>query len=85
MVVIEGESKGEYNCSQEVWIMTFPVLVESYNGEFAATLVGEPTSRAVGSTRDAALAALQAEDYETKPLGSSILTGSSDYPRRLRQ
>jgi hypothetical protein len=66
--------------------MTFPVLVESYNGQFAATLVGEPTIRAVGSTRDAALAALQAElaqrlargelvFLELAPAGVSALAG----------
>jgi len=41
--------------------MTFPVLIERSNGQFAAALVGAPTIRAVGPTRDEALAALQAE------------------------
>jgi hypothetical protein len=41
--------------------MTFPVLIESSNGQFAAALVGAPTIRAVGPTRAEALAALQAE------------------------
>lgn len=41
--------------------MTFPVLVEPCDGQFAATLVGAPLIRAVGRTRDDALAALQAD------------------------
>jgi hypothetical protein len=38
--------------------MTFRVLVEPYNGQYAAVLVGAPTSTAIGATRDEALAAL---------------------------
>ena len=41
--------------------MTFPVLIESSDGQFAAALVGAPTIRAIGPTRAAALAALQTE------------------------
>ena len=41
--------------------MTFPVMIESSNGQFAAVLVGAPTIRAVGPTRDAALAALHTD------------------------
>ena len=41
--------------------MTFPVLVEPCDGQFAASLVGAPTTRAVGPTRAEALAALQAD------------------------
>ncbi len=41
--------------------MTFPVLIESSNGQFVAVLVGAPTIRTVGPTRDAALAALHTE------------------------
>jgi hypothetical protein len=41
--------------------MTFPVLIETSNGQFAAALVGAPTIRAVGPTRAEALAALQVE------------------------
>ena len=66
--------------------MTFPVLVEPYDGQFAATLVGEPTIRAVGSTRDEALAALQVElerrlargelvSLDLAPAGVSALAG----------
>jgi len=42
-------------------MMTFPVWIESRNGQFAATLVGAPAIRAVGPTRAEALAALQTE------------------------
>ncbi len=41
--------------------MTFPVLIESSNGQFAATLVGAPAIRAVGPTRAEAVAALRVE------------------------
>jgi hypothetical protein len=41
--------------------MTFPVLVEPCDGEFAAVPVGAPTIRTVGTTRTEALAALQAD------------------------
>ena len=41
--------------------MTFPVLVELSEGRFAATLVGAPQVRVVGSTREEAIAALRAE------------------------
>jgi len=39
--------------------MTFPVLVQPANGQFAATLVGAPDVRATASTRAEALAALE--------------------------
>jgi predicted RNase H-like HicB family nuclease len=39
--------------------MTFPVLVQPANGQFAATLVGAPDVRATAPTRAEALAALE--------------------------
>ncbi len=39
--------------------MTFPILVESWEGQFAATLVGAPDVRGIASTRDDAIAALK--------------------------
>jgi hypothetical protein len=39
--------------------MTFSVLVQPANGEFAAALVGAPDVRVTASTRAAALAALE--------------------------
>jgi len=40
--------------------MTFPVLVQPENGEFAAALVGAPDIRATAATRSGAVAALEA-------------------------
>ena len=41
--------------------MTFSVMVSPFEDRFAAALVGEPEVRAVGQTREAAIAALKAE------------------------
>lgn len=41
--------------------MTVPVLVECCDGQFAASLVGQPNVRVVRPTREEALAALAAE------------------------
>ncbi len=41
--------------------MTFPILVEPCDGQFAASLVGEPKLRVVGRTRTQALDALRTE------------------------
>ena len=40
--------------------MTFPVIVHPLNGQFEATLVGAAEVRAVASTREQALSALEA-------------------------
>jgi hypothetical protein len=40
--------------------MTFPVVVQPANGQFAAALVGAPEVRVIASTRAEALAALEA-------------------------
>jgi len=45
----------------EVSTMSFPVLVEDCDGQFAASLVGEPKVRVVGATRSQAIDALKAE------------------------
>jgi len=42
-------------------VMTFPVLVEPCEDQFAATLVGAPQLRVIGRTRQEALAALKSE------------------------
>jgi hypothetical protein len=52
---------GEQNCRKKVLAMTFPVLVEPCDGQFAAVPLGAPAVRAVGTTRTEALAAPQAE------------------------
>ncbi len=41
--------------------MTFPVHVESYEGQFAATLIGQPELRVIASTRDEAIAAMKCQ------------------------
>jgi hypothetical protein len=41
--------------------MMFPVMIEPYDGQFATTLLGAPTIRAVGATRDEALRALHTD------------------------
>jgi hypothetical protein len=41
--------------------MMFAVMIEPYDGQFAATLLGAPTIRAVGTTRDDALRALHTD------------------------
>ena len=41
--------------------MMFSVMIEPYDGQFAATLLGAPTIRAVGATRDDALRALRTD------------------------
>jgi hypothetical protein len=40
--------------------MTFPVLIQPVNGQFAASLVGAPDVRVTATTRSEALAALEA-------------------------
>src|SRR5689334_22634254 len=41
------------------FIMDFPVVVQSWDGQFAASLVGDPDVRAVAESREAALAGLE--------------------------
>jgi predicted RNase H-like HicB family nuclease len=76
--------------------MTFPVLVEPCDGQFAAVLVGVPTIRAVGTTQTEALAALQADlaqrvargelvPLELVPTGVSGLAGKYRTDPTLRE
>jgi len=76
--------------------MAFPVLVEHCDGQFAATLVGVPTMRVVGSTRAEVLAALQADltqrmargelvSLELVPTGVSGLAGQYRTDPTLRE
>jgi hypothetical protein len=75
--------------------MTFPVLVEPCDGQFAASLIGMPNIRVVGPTRSQAIEALKAEiehrvtrgellslDIET--MGVSSLAGKYDIDPTLR-
>ena len=75
--------------------MTFPVVVEACDGQFAASLVGVPNVRVVGSTRFQAIDALSEElehrvargellslDIET--IGVSSLAGKYEADPTLR-
>lgn len=53
--------------------MTFPVLVEAYDGQFAASLLGAPSVRVVGPTRAQAIEALKAEIEKRIQLGELLL------------
>jgi hypothetical protein len=76
--------------------MTFPVLVEPRDGQFAAILVGAPTILAIGPTWAEALAALQVElaqrlargelvSLELAPMGVSGLAGKYHTDPTLRE
>lgn len=75
--------------------MTFPAVVEACDGQFAASLVGVPNVRVVGSTRSQAIDALREElehrvargellslDLET--IGVSSLAGKYEADPTLR-
>lgn len=66
--------------------MTLPVLIQSTDGQFCASVVGSPELRCVRPTRSEALAALRSElarkvaadelvDLEIEPLGVAALAG----------
>ena len=76
--------------------MTFPVVVEPCDGQFAATLVGAPDVRVVGPTRADAIAALRAEiahrigrgellSLEVDTVGAADLAGKYAEDPTLRQ
>lgn len=52
--------------------MTFPVVVEACDGQFAASLVGVPNVRVVGPTRSQAIDALKAEIEHRVALGELL-------------
>lgn len=52
--------------------MTFSVIVSPFEDNYAAALVGEPEVRAVGRTREAAIAALKAEVAQRVDRGELI-------------
>lgn len=52
--------------------MTFPVLVEACDGQFAASLVGVPQVRVVGLTRSQAIEALKAVIEHRIALGELV-------------
>jgi hypothetical protein len=52
--------------------MTFPIVVESCDGEFAASLLGEPKVRVVGRTRIQAVEALKIEIEHRVAIGELL-------------
>ena len=75
--------------------MTFPVLIEPCDGQFAASLVGVPHVRVVGPTRSQALDALRAElehrvalgellSWDSETSGVSSLAGKYETDPTLR-
>lgn len=52
--------------------MTFPVVVEAGDGQFAASLVGVPNVRLVSPTRSQAIDALKAEIEHRVALGELL-------------
>ncbi len=52
--------------------MTFPILIEPYDGQFAASLVGMPNVRVVGPTRSQVLDALKGEIAQRIALGELL-------------
>ena len=55
----------------------FSVMIEPYDGQFAATLLGAPTIRAVGATRDDALRALHTDLAQRLAQGEFVAFGGS--------
>jgi hypothetical protein len=53
-------------------IMTFPILVEPSDGQFAASLLGEPKLRVIGRTRSQALDALKMEIEHRVAIGELL-------------
>jgi hypothetical protein len=53
-------------------IMTFPILVEPSDGQFAASLLGEPKLRVIGRTRSQALDALKMEIERRVAIGELL-------------
>jgi predicted RNase H-like HicB family nuclease len=75
--------------------MTFPVVVEACDGQFAASLVGAPRVRVVGSTRSQAIDALKVVleqrialgelvSLDIKTIGVSTLAGKYEADPTLR-
>jgi hypothetical protein len=75
--------------------MTFPVLIQSTDGQFCASVAGSPDLRCVRPSREEALGALRSEltrrvaanelvDLEIQPLGVSGLAGQFQDDPALR-
>jgi hypothetical protein len=75
--------------------MTFPIVIEASDGQFAASLVGVPTVRVIGPTRSQAIDALKKEleqrvargellSVDVEPIGVSSLAGKYEADPTLR-
>ena len=75
--------------------MTFPVVIEACDGQFAASLVGVPSVRVVGPTRSQAIDALKVVleqrialgellSLDIEPTGISNLAGKYEADPTLR-
>jgi hypothetical protein len=75
--------------------MTFPIVVEASDGQFAASLVGVPTVRVIGSTRSQAIDGLKKElehrvargellSLDVETIGVSSLAGKYEADPTLR-
>jgi len=75
--------------------MTFPIVVEASDGQFAASLVGAPTVRVIGSTRSQAIDGLKKElehrvargellSLDVETIGVSNLAGKYEADPTLR-
>ena len=71
--------------------MMFAMMIEPYDGQFAATLLGAPSIRAVGTTRDDALRALHTDlaqgefvTLEVSAQGGTDLAGTYSTAPTLR-
>ena len=75
--------------------MTFPIVIEASDGQFAASLVGVPTVRVIGPTRSQAIDALKKEleqrvargellSVDVEPIGVSSLAGRYEADPTLR-
>jgi hypothetical protein len=76
--------------------MAFPVVVEACNGQFVASLVGEPNLRVIGPTRSQAINALKEElgrrvargellSLDVDTIGVSSLAGKYEADPTLRK
>jgi hypothetical protein len=65
--------------------MMFAVIIEPYDGQFAATLLGAPTIRAVGATRDDALRALHTDLVQGEFVTLEVSPQGGHRPRRHLQ
>jgi hypothetical protein len=64
-------------------MMTVPVLVESQGGAFTASVLGNPAVRAIGPTKDAAVAGLKADLASRVAAGDLVFLDVGTEPKGL--